>query len=266
MSAANQILNADQLFFINGQKLSGVSSLSLGYTNPLENSPVLGNAGFGFAMNGPVEGVVEFSRSLVYQDPILNFTGDSSFSGNFSYGNRAYSFESGYLTNYSVSCGVGDVPQVNARVSVWCGLTSGQSVSSEQVDDGLFIPSPKSISISGMDFDSNRVRSFNYSIDISRQPIYSLEGGKKAQAVNFISPINFSASVEMEIGASDMRNSYAYTESFSSDAVNITIKDRSLSTAISDFSVPNAQLVGETIQTSADGQPVKSLSFGGFLA
>jgi len=266
VSAANQILNADQLFFINGQKLSGVSSLSLGYTNPLENSPVLGNAGFGFAMNGPVEGVVEFSRSLVYQDPLLNFTGDSSFSGNFSYGNRAYSFESGYLTSYSVSCGVGDVPQVNARVSVWCGLTSGQSVASAQVDDGLFIPSPKSISITGMDFASNRVRSFNYSLDISRQPIYSLEGGRKAEIVNFISPINVSASVEMEIGASDMRNSYAYAESFAVDAVSIIIKDRSLANTVASFSIPNAQLLGESIQTSADGQPVKNLNFGGFIA
>lgn len=265
MSAANQILNADQLFFINGQKLSGVSSLSLGYTNPLENSPVLGDSSFGFLMNGPIEGVVEFSRALIYSDPLLNFTGDSSFSGNFSYGGRAYSFESGYLTNYSVSCGVGDVPQVNARVSVWCGLTSGNSVPSSQVDDGLFIPSPKSISVSGMDFSSNRVRSCNYSIDISRQPIYSLEGGRKAVSVNFIGPLNISASVEMEISASDMRDSYAYTENFSSDNVSIVIKDRSLTNTVASFSVPNAQLLGETIQTSADGQPVKSLTFGGFL-
>jgi hypothetical protein len=266
VSAANQILNADQLFFINGQKLSGVSNLSLGYTNPLESSPVLGDPSFGFVMNGPIEGVVEFSRALIYNDPILNFTGDSAFSGNFSYGGRAYSFESGYLTNYSVSCGVGDVPQVNARVSVWCGLVSGESVPSSQVDDGLFIPSPKSISVSGMDFASNRVRSFNYALDISRQPIYSLEGGRSAAAINFISPINVSASVEMEIGASDMRNSYAYTQNFSSDNVSISIKDRSLENTLASFSVPNAQLLGETIQTSADGQPVKNLTFGGFLA
>jgi hypothetical protein len=266
VSASTQILNADQLFFINGEKLSGVSSLSLGYTNPLENSPVLGDAGFGFSMNGPIEGVIEFSRSLIYQDPLLNFTGDSSFSGNFSYGNSAYSFASGYLTNYSVSCGVGDIPQVSARVSVWCGLTSGQPILSPQVDDGLFIPSPKSIVVSGMDFSSNRVRSCSYSLDISRQPVYSLEGGRKATAVNFIAPINISASVEMEVGASNMRNSYSFTEEFSSDTVNILIKDRSLTNTVANFSVRNAQLLGETIQTSADGQPVKNLSFGGFLS
>lgn len=266
MSAANQILNAEQSFSINGQKLSGVSSVSLGYTNPLENGPVLGDASFGFFMNGPIESVVEFSRSLIYSDPILNFTGDSSFSGNFSYGGKSYSFESGYLTNYAVSCSVGDVPQVNARVSVWCGLNSGNSVPTSQVDDGLFIPSPRSIVVSGMDFSSNRVRSVNYSIDIARQPIYSLEGGRKAESVNFISPLNVSASVEMEIGDSNMRNSYAYAESFSADNVSILIKDRSLSNTVANFSVPNAQLLGETIQSSADGQPVKNLTFGGFLA
>jgi hypothetical protein len=195
----------------------------------------------------------------------LNFTGDSSFSGNFSYGGKSYSFESGYLTSYSVSCGVGDVPQVTARVSVWCGLNSGASVLTGEVDDGLFIPSPRSITVSGMDFASNRVRSINYSIDISRQPIYSLEGGIKAESVNFISPLNISASVDMEIGDSNMRNSYSYAENFASDNVNIIIKDRTLVNTVANFSIPNAQLLGETIQSSADGQPVKNLTFGGFL-
>jgi hypothetical protein len=63
-----------------------------------------------------------------------------------------------------------------------------------------------------------------------------------------------------------MRNSYAYTQNFSSDIVSISIKDRSLENVVASFSVPNTQLLGETIQTSADGQPVKNLTFGGFLA
>lgn len=261
----NQFLNADNFFLINGQKLSGVSNVSLGYSNPLESSPVLGDAGFGFYLNGPIEGSVDFSRALIYNDPILAFTGDSSFSGNFSYGGKAYYFESGYLTNYSVSCGVGEIPQVNARVSVWCGLKSGESVPLSQVDEGIFIPSPKSIVVSGLDFASNRVRSFNYNLDITRQPVYSLEGGRQAESINFMGPINVSASVDIEVSDSNVRDSYSFTEQLSSDSVSILVKDRSLSNIISSFNVPNCTVFGETIQLSADGQPLKSITLGGFL-
>lgn len=266
MSLTTQILNDNQVFLLNGENLSGVSSLSLGYRNPFENSPALGDAGFGFFLNGNIESSVEFSRQLIYQDPLLNYTGDISLAGEFVYGGKSYSFASGYLTNYSVSCSVGQIPQVSANVSVWAGMNSGQNNLAANIGEGIFIPSQRSIEVSGLDFATNRVRSFNYSLDISRQPIYSIEGGREAESVNFVPPIEISASVELEIGASFARNSYAATESFFDDSVIISVKDRTLQNNLATFTVYNAKLLGETLQTDANGQPVKNLTFGGFLA
>jgi len=260
-----QLLNQDNIFYLNGQKLSGVSNLSLGYTNPLENYLTLGAKNFGYFLNGPIESSLEISRSLIYSDPLLAFTGDSFFSGNFSYGGKSYSFQSGYLTNYSVSCSVGEIPQVSSRISILGEFKSGENFLSEQVNDGLFIPSPRTISVSGLDFSSNRVRSFNYSLEVQKQPIFSLEGGRTAQSVNFISPINVSLSVEIEMANSAIRDSFSYCEKKADDSVIITINDRTLNNSISSFEVPNSTLLGESVQVSSDGQPVKSLTFGGFL-
>lgn len=266
MNISSSVLNAEQFFSVNGMALSGVVGISMGYTNPLELSPTLGNSSYGYSLNAPIENVVEFSRSLIYNDPILDFTGDLSFSGSYNYGGRSYSFESGYLTNYSVSCGVGEIPQVIARVSVYSSLRSGENNSVGKIRGGLFIPSPRSISVSGLDFLTNRVKNFSYELSVSRQPIYSIEGGKNAQAVNFISPINFSASVSIDASNSPLFNSYRIVENFSSVSLNINIKDRKNNSTVSDFTLPNPELIGETIQSNADGQPMKNLTFAGYSA
>lgn len=264
MNISSQVLNAQQFFSINGEVLSGVVGVSMGYSNPFEPSPMLGNANYGFSLNAPIENVVEFSRSLIYNDPILNYTGDSSFAGSFNYGDRSYSFESGYLTAYSISCSVGEIPQIVTRVSVYAGLQSGKNNSVGKVRGGLFIPSPRSICVSGMDFLTNRVKSFSYDINIARQPVYSIEGGKSAQAVNFIAPINFSAAITIDASNSNMFSSYQIVENFSDISLNINIKDRKTETTLADFTLPNPVLIGETIQSNADGQPVKNLTFAGY--
>ena len=125
---------------LNGQKLSGISNVSLSYSNSLENSPILGDASFGFLLSGPISASVELNRLLVGTDPLLNYSGDVSFSGAFNYGDRSYSFESGYLSSYSMTCGVGQAPDVAARISIFCELKTGQLISSEQVlDESIFV-------------------------------------------------------------------------------------------------------------------------------
>ena len=265
MSISTQLMNAEQCFFLNGEKLSGLSNVSIGYSNPLELSPTLGNAGFGFMLNGPTEATIEFNRFLIAADPVLNFTGDSSFSGAFNYGGRSYYFETGYLSSYSVSCGVGQTPEASSRISVFCGLKTGAAIQTEQVGEGVFIPSQRSISVSGMDFATNRVKQFNYSLEISRQPIYSIEGGRAAQSVNFILPVNVSATVEIDASNSNMRESYSFTEQSFDNGVNINIQDRTLTTTILDFPIPNAELISESLSSSADGQPSKTIQLAGYL-
>lgn len=266
MNISSQVLNSAQYFSINGQALSGVDNISIGYNNPMENSPVLGGAGFGYLLNAPIEGSIDVSRQLLYNDPLINFTGDISFSGSFNYGDKSYSFASGYLNSYSVSCGVGEIPQVSARISVYSSLRSGSFVNHQEISTGLFIPSPRSISISGLDFATNRIKGFNYSYSISRQPIYSIEGGRSASSVNFIGPINVSASVDMDASNSYVFDSYKVVESFSPVSFNINMKDRRNDSTIIDFTMPNCELIGESLRSSSDGQPIKSLSFAGFIA
>jgi len=74
----------DQVFVVNGYQLSGVESISINYSVPLENSLTLGST-YGYNLNNPIQAEISLQRSMLYQDPLLAFTGDSSFSGSLSY-------------------------------------------------------------------------------------------------------------------------------------------------------------------------------------
>lgn len=267
MNKSSQTLNSEQYFLLNGRKLSGVSSVSFGYSNSLENSPQLGNPSFGFSLNGPVVANIEVSRFLSENDPFLNYTGSSSFSGAFNYGDKSYFFESGYLGSYSLSCGVGTIPDVSTRIVVFCELKTGESQNEgSSLGEYLFVPSSKSISVSGMNFSESRVKQFSYSLEINRQPIYTIEGGRSAQSVELILPINVSASVDVDASNSFSRSSYSFSSSLENNSVNFTVKNRDLTSTLFNMAVPNAEVISETLSSLSDGQPTKTVQLAGFFS
>jgi hypothetical protein len=118
--AKNAVPSYEQQFFVNGTGLSGIRDISAGYSVPEERIDALGA---GFVRNiyaGPLQGSMSFARDILYDDPILRFTGESPLSGTLIYdteldggGEKVLGFNTGYLTDYSVNCGVGDVPTVD---------------------------------------------------------------------------------------------------------------------------------------------------------
>ncbi len=131
-------LNYDCHFFIAGgdgspsaRELSGVQSLDVGYSNSSNIVAPLGSTRGVMTVGGATNQTVSFSRNLIYEDPILDFTGKSEvMKGSFNYNNNtSYGFESGYLQSYSVNCAVGSVPKVNSSFVVYVEMKSGINVS-----------------------------------------------------------------------------------------------------------------------------------------
>ena len=98
-------LNYNSHFFISGQdgtpsarELSGVQSVEIGYNNNAITRNPLGYGQGITTVSGPTEQQVSFSRYLIYDDPVLVFTGASEvMKGSFNYDNNlCYGFESGY--------------------------------------------------------------------------------------------------------------------------------------------------------------------------
>ena len=233
-------LNYESHFFISGhsgswgvpvaRELSGVESLEIGYQNSANVSKPLGYKKGVTTINGPTSQTVSFSRYLIYDDPVLDFTGDSQvMRGSFNYNNNAaYGFESGYLSSYSVNCAVGSVPKVNANFVVYDEMRSGVSASGTTTTN-IYIPSQGSITA-------------------------NIENGDEE--------ISSTNRVQLEVDDFFLQSGYTFLEARGDNVVSFLIKGRD-GTTLQSLSVPKASLVSEQLTSSSDGAVRLTLNYIG---
>lgn len=259
------ILNYDQTFSFCGQNLSGISDLTFSSNFGVGLTPTLGVKSFGFHKTGPSFGSVEFSRSLIYNDPVLAYTGELACSGSFGYNGIAYGFESGYLTNYSIACSIGQVPSVSASISVFGEMKSGAGNQSFVSHPEIFIPSQKSIVIANDYGNSNRIQSFNWAVSTSREPKYSIDSGLTPDGVFTTLPIQISASATFNVVGFSPLDLQQFVRYIYSPNFTINIKNRDLSQTLMTLPVNNAQILGQEIQGTVDSPLSLTLQYGGYL-
>jgi hypothetical protein len=254
-------LNSESHFFVSGQQLSGVESLDIGYNNSASILNPLGFPSGVTSISGPTNQTVSFSRNLIYSDPILNYTGSHPISGSLNYNGSAYGFRSGYLNSYSVNCAVGSIPKVNTSITVYDEMASGIDMSGD-ITTQLSIPRQGSISATCDNSTTNRVVGFDYSLTVNRKPYYTI-GSETPVEVKLIRPINYTASVQLEVDNAFLESGYAFLGTGKNNrTVNFTINGRG-GTTLQSLSIPNACLVGEQINTSADGAIRLTLNYMG---
>ena len=264
INRSNTILQYDQSFVVNGYQLSGVDSVQVSYSVPLENSLTLGSP-FGYNLNNPMQAEISLQRSCLYQDPLLSFTGDSSFSGSFKYNGLTYGFTSGFLNRYSISCGVGDVPQISASINVYGELKPSLEVLPSQTHPAIYIPSPRSISVSGDNSINNRINSFSYELTINRQAVYSLDSYSRVDEVVFLPPINIAASLDFDAVNFTPEDYKYFISSTEKRNFKVIINDRNINTGILNLDIPNIQLTSQQLNSSADNKLSITNSYIGYL-
>lgn len=257
-------LNHDSRFFSDGYELSGIENITLSYKNPVNLSKFMGTVN-GFAtLNGPTNQQVSFSRFLTYSDPVLNYTGENPISGSIYYNDEHYGFESGYLLDYSLNCAVGSVPRVSANFQVADELKSGKSTgmddnSHPQID----IPTQGSISIEADNASSNRVVGFDYSIKCNRKAYVGV-GDKNIIKVESVYPIEYSATVQIDVDDAFMEHSNSFLDKTGERNISINIEGRDGS-QIQNLEIPNANLVGESLTASSNGSLKLNLEYLGSI-
>ena len=171
--------------------VSGIRNWSASYNIP---ETTINALGVGFVRNvygGPLQGQLSLTRDLILnKDPVLTYTGEDSFSGTLIYdtniGNgdeKVFGFNSGYLTNYSVSCGVGGVPTVDSSFVTFGRFGSGIRHGDLDYSGTPSIP----VTLAAMGFanqssiwcgfgqsGTNRVTEVRQNYEIDREPIYDL--------------------------------------------------------------------------------------------
>jgi len=263
-------LNYDCHFFISGvdgspaaRELSGIDSLDIGYSNSSNILAPLGSVRGLTAVGGATNQTVSFSRSLIYDDPVLDFTGESEImKGSFNYSNNAsYGFSSGYLTSYSVNCAVGSIPKVNASFSVYDEMKSGVNATGVS-SNNIFIPSQGSITATCDNSSTNRVVGFDYSLTVNKQPYYSI-GSETPTEVKHINPIQYSASVQIDVDDIFLQSGFSFLDAGRENkTVSFSIKGRD-GTTLQNLTIPKASLVSEQLTSSADGAVRLTLNYVG---
>lgn len=259
------ISNDENKLFISGQEILGVENVELSYSNSSSIAKYLG-IGIGHTVvTGPSQQKMSVARNLIYQDPILNYTGNAQMSGSLNYDGDSYGFKSGFLDEYMVNCAVGSVPKVNCNVTIYDQMErSSKNMAGSSSIDNFYIPNQGSILLSCDNSSTNRVIGFDYSIKCTRRPIYKI-GSKFPTEVSLVGPLEFAASVQIDVDDAFLSNSMAFLTQRQNKTVNFAVKSRDHSIILQQISIPNASLVGETLSSSADGGIKMTLNYIGHL-
>jgi hypothetical protein len=262
-------LNYDSHFFVDGEEISGVNSVDIGYRNSANLSKPLGYLGGVTTVGGPTEQSLSVSRYLISDTTIEDLTIGQRASGSLNYNNSSYGFTNGYLTNYSVNVAVGAIPQVNYNFVIYDELRSGANASGTTTSN-IDIPTQGSITATCNNSTTNRVLGFDYSKTYTIKPYYTI-GSQSPSEVKAIHPTAYTASIQLDVDDAMPESGYNFLTSGkdgrggkfgNSDVVVLTVKGRDGST-IQTYRLPSAVLVSEELSSSADGSLRLNLNYIG---
>jgi hypothetical protein len=120
--------NYEQTIVVNGCALSGVTSIDGNYGISEKAIKVAGVGFIDALIQRPLEGNFSISRQMVSLDPLLetNALGKYSFdeddiNGVILYDNnrKGFGFKKGRVNNYSISCSVGQIPEIQTDITVY---------------------------------------------------------------------------------------------------------------------------------------------------
>lgn len=271
MSKSLGISHNDTSFIVQGYQLSGVTSVDGSYS--ITQSPI-NVLGFGYTvptLSSPFVGNFSIARNMVSKDPLLYYTGESHLNGAVKYNNKSFGFTSGYLTNYSIACAVGEIPSISNTLSVF-GEIGGDvkawneetSITDSETHPSIQIPQQGSIHVTCDNSTSNRIAGFSFTVNSSRSPIYAVNQHTPIQ-VDLDYPLEVAAIIMMEIDDYESRQAADHLISHSNSNIVIDIKDPSDDSSIQTFTLESPELINESSSTSFGNNTVVELTYKGYV-
>jgi hypothetical protein len=184
--AKNASPSYEQIFYLGGTGVSGIRNISAGYTVGQKQIRALGAGFVREVIAEPLRGEFSMTRDMLYQDPVLDLTGEYPVSGTLLHDveldgdEKVYGFNTGYLTSYSINCDVQDVPTIETTFAVFGQMGSG--VREGELDysgvaplQNLGMVNHESVFLTYNGSGTNRAVSASQSYGINRIPIYTLD-------------------------------------------------------------------------------------------
>lgn len=259
------IANYENFFFIDGKKVIGIEDLSITYSNSPKIFNPLGPTNGVTLSSGPTTQQASFTRNMLFDDPLLAYTGMLTASGSFHYGANIYGFKSGSLNEYMVNCAVGTVPKITTNFSIYDEMVSSTKNASGAISPPTVYPVDQgSISIICDNYTSNRVVGFDLAVSKKEAPIYRV-GNKNPVEIVLVEPLSFSATVQIDVDDAVLKNAWHFLDEKSNKTVSLSVKSKDKTQDLFYMPIPNASLISETLTSNGNGGVKLTLNYIGHL-
>lgn len=289
-SYANSRITSDkQIFFINREKIAGVQSIdsSMPTNATITNFAGLGAGRTSFAPVGEQIGDLSINALLINQDYFLTHVTGNSLINAYILRNQSdkvnnYSIISGYLTNYQCQYSAAQqIPQISTNIKAIgdMGKIAVSSFETHHISDLNYIaannftnnnpkiPSIGSIDLGIDDFNTNRVLSFNISINSNKIPVYNM-GNRKPKRVDLLYPIDVDCNFTFDLGGYDVPFLRGYPSNNPKNIENltVTVNDYNDGTNITTYTFNNLNLIDTKYQNSTQGNVLITTTFKGQIS
>ena len=240
-------------------------------------------------LNAPLEGSFSVDSILVGEDFFINFTGDNPFTGSIHHDDKYFGFSEGYISSHSVSCSVGQLPTTSTSIRVFGDIggspdyikqenqdslflqENGFGISSEDSNPGYYnasgsnefpeirLTNQGSISIECAGSSTDRVTSFQHSIDVPLDAIYTVGSSVPAQ-VDVVWPMQSTTTFNLDIDEYQYQSMRRYLRNPYVEDIAIKIND-CFDQTIQNYIVKGARLIAEEMSASVDGRMTVKLTY-----
>ena len=216
-----------------------------------------------FIQDSPASANFSFSRAVISSEkPITDLIQDTGFDGSIEYNGKFLNFQSGYLDSYSITFSVDSLPESSVGISVYGEMGANVPVSPQRPNQTeFFIPSSSGISLNCDGRETNRVTNFSLAISPRREPVYKI-GSIFPCEVSYITPINNSFSVEMDVDDYESRNVYDYIRTgIHTKNIQISLIDQCDKTKTIVYSFNKMHLISESFSLDSNNKTVVRLDY-----
>jgi len=264
---------------INRTGILGVQSISTQYESVARPLDSLGITEIQYAPQGAQTASLQLNTLLTHTleegyssqmslDVMQNLTGNIPFSGIIDYGAEKIYFSEGYLETYSVSCGIGEVPQTSTTSTIFGDFGTGVLFSEYAQAPGLIpslnIASYNSMEVNLDEFTTNRMRSFSVDIATPRVPIYTLNADKPAKVIAG-TPIEVNVNFSLDIDDYKIKNMRFVPDETVFRNATITLKKNNSDTPLLSYSFDNMLLTSESFQGAANSNAAANFNLRSFI-
>ena len=242
-------LHDTQNVYINGERLRGVQSCAAGWEAPetYVNSVGLDGGFLGGVVEQSLQSTFDIERLMVSPtDPIISLFHSTKILGEVYYDNdEHFKFTDGMLTNYRCACSVGTIPTLDFSILAFgnaggnIGYTPARK---KERDDTIIIASPGSIILNVEGHESNRIQSFEVSMNIDREVVNILG---KLQPHDYIVqfPIQVDCQFTIHVDDYESKNLFDFVCNPTEQDLLFNFIDCATGDAIRTFFVRKAKLV-----------------------